>query len=221
MLCVQNVYATVLVFQFASLMIMSYSSGEFLSKQPRGLDSISGKGPLFDYLLPSTFKTTSQKMDVGLSNVGNSGDGYSAVEIANELAANAGSSGVTLDLLANTSNLNAGYGTNTTDPSFSVLFDCDIFNDSSCMFGYGNDSNSSMTPVSGEDALPEHAYWTLCLLIFPVFTVFGNILVVLSVYRERSLRHVTNYFICSLAVADLLVAVIVMPPAVFMEVSSL
>lgn len=66
---------------------------------------------------------------------------------------------------------------------------------------------------------PEHAYWTLCLLLFPVLTVFGNILVVLSVYRERSLRHVTNYFICSLAVADILVAVVVMPPAVFMEVT--
>lgn len=200
---------------------MSSAYSEQLSNQPKRLALNSGKGPLFDYLLPSTFKTTSQKMDVGLSNSDDGVvNGHSAVEFANELAANAGSSGVTLDLLGNTTNFNSGYGTDTTDPNFnfSALFDCDIFNDSSCVFGYGNDSNSSTTPGAGGEELPEHAYWTLCLLIFPVFTVFGNILVVMSVYRERSLRHVTNYFICSLAVADLLVAVIVMPPAVFMEV---
>lgn len=62
-------------------------------------------------------------------------------------------------------------------------------------------------------------YWTLLLLLFPVFTVFGNILVLMSVYRERSLQTVTNYFIVSLAVADLLLASIVMPFAVYFLVS--
>ncbi|KAK3859347.1 hypothetical protein Pcinc_034532 [Petrolisthes cinctipes] len=63
-------------------------------------------------------------------------------------------------------------------------------------------------------------YWTLLLLLFPVFTVFGNILVLMSVYRERSLQTVTNYFIVSLAVADLLLASIVMPFAVYFLVST-
>ena len=35
--------------------------------------------------------------------------------------------------------------------------------------------------------------------------------VILSVARERSLQNITNYFIVSLAVADLCVAGIVMP----------
>lgn len=61
----------------------------------------------------------------------------------------------------------------------------------------------------------ERNYWTLLLLLFPVFTVFGNILVLMSVYKERSLQTVTNYFIVSLAVADLLLASIVMPFAVY------
>ncbi|KAK7086330.1 G-protein coupled receptor activity protein, partial [Halocaridina rubra] len=61
----------------------------------------------------------------------------------------------------------------------------------------------------------ERNYWTLLLLLFPVFTVFGNILVLMSVYKERSLQTVTNYFIVSLAVADLLVASLVMPFAVY------
>lgn len=43
-------------------------------------------------------------------------------------------------------------------------------------------------------------------------------LVILSVCRERALQTVTNYFIVSLALADLLVAVVVMPFAVYVLV---
>ncbi|KAK5643785.1 hypothetical protein RI129_007630 [Pyrocoelia pectoralis] len=63
-------------------------------------------------------------------------------------------------------------------------------------------------------------YWALLLVIFPIFTLFGNVLVILSVYRERTLQTVTNYFIVSLALADLLVAVVVMPFAVYVLVST-
>jgi dopamine receptor D2 len=40
----------------------------------------------------------------------------------------------------------------------------------------------------------------------------------MSVYRERCLQTVTNYFIVSLAIADIMVAVLVMPLAVYVEV---
>jgi len=42
-------------------------------------------------------------------------------------------------------------------------------------------------------------------------TIFGNVLVVLSVFTYRPLRGVQNFYIVSLAVADLAVAVLVMP----------
>ncbi|XP_004925965.1 dopamine D2-like receptor [Bombyx mori] len=61
----------------------------------------------------------------------------------------------------------------------------------------------------------EYNVWALSLLVFPVLTLFGNVLVILSVARERSLQTATNYFIVSLAVADLLVAVVVMPFGVY------
>jgi hypothetical protein len=64
-------------------------------------------------------------------------------------------------------------------------------------------------------------YWALLLIVFSVFAVFGNVLVILSVKRERSLWNVTNYFIVSLAVADLLVAAVVMPFGVYFLVSLL
>ncbi|KAJ8969041.1 hypothetical protein NQ314_001941 [Rhamnusium bicolor] len=65
-----------------------------------------------------------------------------------------------------------------------------------------------------------HNYWALVLVLFPIFTLFGNVLVILSVYRERTLQTATNYFIVSLALADLLVAVVVMPFAVYVLVST-
>ena len=52
-----------------------------------------------------------------------------------------------------------------------------------------------------------------CLLI--VLVIVGNTLVILSVITTRRLRTVTNCFVMSLAVADWLVGVFVMPPAVF------
>jgi len=41
---------------------------------------------------------------------------------------------------------------------------------------------------------------------------------VLGVYHERSLQSATNYFIVSLAIADIMVAILVMPLAVYVEV---
>ncbi|XP_071440867.1 probable G-protein coupled receptor No18 [Hetaerina americana] len=45
-------------------------------------------------------------------------------------------------------------------------------------------------------------------------TVVGNTLIILAVLTTRRLRTVTNCFVTSLAVADLLVGIFVMPPAV-------
>lgn len=40
-----------------------------------------------------------------------------------------------------------------------------------------------------------------------------------AVYRERALKTVTNYFIVSLAIADIMVGILVMPLAIYVEVS--
>lgn len=58
----------------------------------------------------------------------------------------------------------------------------------------------------------------ICLIavfcIFIVITIIGNTLVILAVITTRRLKTVTNCFVMSLAVADLLVGIFVMPPAV-------
>lgn len=56
-------------------------------------------------------------------------------------------------------------------------------------------------------------------LILIVFIICGNVLVCLSVCTEKALKTTTNYFIVSLAVADLLLAVLVLPLYVYTEVS--
>ena len=89
------------------------------------------------------------------------------------------------------------------------------WNDTSCL------NQTSSSPMDGVDGSMNHRYWALLLVMFPIFTLFGNILVVLSVYRERSLQTVTNYFIVSLAVADIIVSVLIMPLAIYVEVSRL
>ncbi|CAO1410983.1 unnamed protein product, partial [Diamesa serratosioi] len=77
-------------------------------------------------------------------------------------------------------------------------------------------NNCSLTNSSCSDInAPNYNYWALILILFPFLTLFGNVLVILSVCRERTLQTVTNYFIVSLAIADLLVAVVVMPFGVY------
>lgn len=84
----------------------------------------------------------------------------------------------------------------------------------------GNESSLDASRLPVEDQQPaEKVYWALMLVILPFLAVFGNILIILSVYKERSLQTATNYFIVSLAFADLLVAAAVMPFAVYVLVS--
>nr|AFH53996.1 D2-like dopamine receptor [Periplaneta americana] len=79
--------------------------------------------------------------------------------------------------------------------------------------------NSSCVNGTTSDTPSDYNYWALILVLFPIFTLFGNVLVILAVWRERTLQTVTNYFIVSLALADLLVAVVVMPFAVYVLVN--
>ena len=62
-------------------------------------------------------------------------------------------------------------------------------------------------------------YWAVILGLLCIIVVIGNVLVIVSVFKEKVLQNVTNYFIVSLAVADLMVAGCVMPFSVYVLVS--
>uniref|UniRef100_A0A3P9DAL9 D(1B) dopamine receptor n=1 Tax=Maylandia zebra TaxID=106582 RepID=A0A3P9DAL9_9CICH len=71
------------------------------------------------------------------------------------------------------------------------------------------------------EGLPAHRVLTGCVLaLLIIWTLLGNFTVCAAVYRYRHLRaKVTNVFIVSLALSDLLVAVLVMPWKAVAEVA--
>ena len=78
-----------------------------------------------------------------------------------------------------------------------------------------NQTNSSdgSGPDDGLVGQDQDRYnWSfICVLVFVVAGTLGNILVCLAVSLERPLQNVTNWFLVSLAFADLIVSTIVMP----------
>jgi 5-hydroxytryptamine receptor 2 len=74
------------------------------------------------------------------------------------------------------------------------------------------DNGTSRENEHDESILPPHYEWTyLFVILFILAGGLGNILVCLAVALDKKLQNVTNYFLLSLAVADLLVSLFVMP----------
>lgn len=80
----------------------------------------------------------------------------------------------------------------------------------------GCHGNWSMAASRGSQCRPhevsaEKNWAALLILVVIAVTVTGNILVILAVSLEKKLQNATNYFLMSLAVADMLLGILVMP----------
>ncbi|KAJ7304926.1 hypothetical protein JRQ81_010601 [Phrynocephalus forsythii] len=82
----------------------------------------------------------------------------------------------------------------------------------------GGYDNRSLNHSSIEQNSHHYNYYAMLLTLLIFVIVFGNVLVCMAVSREKALQTTTNYLIVSLAVADLLVATLVMPWVVYLEV---
>lgn len=76
-------------------------------------------------------------------------------------------------------------------------------------------SNCTSSPSASS---PPYNFYAVLLVLLIFCVVFGNVLVCVAVSRERALQTTTNYLIVSLAVSDLLLATLVMPWGVYLEV---
>uniref|UniRef100_A0A4X2LK23 G-protein coupled receptors family 1 profile domain-containing protein n=1 Tax=Vombatus ursinus TaxID=29139 RepID=A0A4X2LK23_VOMUR len=78
---------------------------------------------------------------------------------------------------------------------------------------YTNSTDNSTAPTSAPGHIRKN--WPALLIsIVIIITVAGNILVILAVALEKKLQTATNFFLMSLAVADMLVGLLVMPVSV-------
>ncbi|XP_039249969.2 uncharacterized protein LOC120327692 [Styela clava] len=67
---------------------------------------------------------------------------------------------------------------------------------------------------------PKKHWAAMAVLPIIAFVATGNILVIMAVKLDHKLRSSTNYFLTSLAMADLLVAITVMPPSLAMIINN-
>ncbi|KAK0166243.1 hypothetical protein PV328_004682 [Microctonus aethiopoides] len=83
-----------------------------------------------------------------------------------------------------------------------------------------NGSTGNISSVEGPSPFEDiPAILTAVVLALIILTtVIGNVLVIAAIYSEKNLQSVANYLIVSLAVADLMVACLVMPLGAFYEV---
>ncbi|XP_019615083.1 PREDICTED: probable G-protein coupled receptor No18 [Branchiostoma belcheri] len=58
---------------------------------------------------------------------------------------------------------------------------------------------------------------SITIVIIILLTIVGNVLVCMAVFMERSVQRVQNWFIASLAISDLAVGLVIMPPALVNE----
>jgi len=99
----------------------------------------------------------------------------------------------------------------TSQPSFNTSLD--FLNAS-----YNKSNNFNIINEPEEPSLLYVVLMATVLSAIDITTLAGNMLVVLAVLTTKSLHTVTNSFIMSLAVADMLVSVFVMPLSIYMVI---
>lgn len=104
----------------------------------------------------------------------------------------------------------------TTSTTVRIVVLADPYEDSSVLWDAANTSEidlgtNTSFDVSQNEAGQFNNWWAMLALVLVLGTAAGNILVCMAITWERRLQNVTNYFLMSLAITDLMVAILVMP----------
>ena len=102
------------------------------------------------------------------------------------------------------------FGATSNVRNFTIAEDLEerTFLQTASICGNCTEAAETGAPIQAED---QNNYWALLATGLVVGTAAGNILVCLAIAWERRLQNVTNYFLMSLAITDLMVAILVMP----------
>ncbi|KAF2355047.1 G protein-coupled receptor rhodopsin-like [Trinorchestia longiramus] len=82
---------------------------------------------------------------------------------------------------------------------------------------FTNTTSNETSIIVEYDTYPSGYTWMQIILLAVIITsvmvvvVVGNMLVIIAIATEKSLKNITNWFIASLAVADLLLGLVIMP----------
>ncbi|XP_049823753.1 5-hydroxytryptamine receptor-like [Aethina tumida] len=98
----------------------------------------------------------------------------------------------------------------TTDNSTNIFMNCSEPDFLNCTI---NGTNATILEPAGEllSDIILMSVLSIVLGLMILITVIGNVFVIAAILLERNLQNVANYLIVSLAVADLMVACLVMP----------
>ncbi|XP_059048460.1 probable G-protein coupled receptor No18 [Achroia grisella] len=88
-------------------------------------------------------------------------------------------------------------------------------------FNISNNNLTQLNEVCEVESVYDifEVFVVIILFVLIVVTVIGNTLIISAVVTTKRLRTVTNCFVTSLAVADLLVGIFVMPPAIAVHIT--
>ena len=86
---------------------------------------------------------------------------------------------------------------NQTAYQNSSIFSCEIYN---------TYNTNNTVDLPNETSIIATVVKAAILITIIIAALFSNLLVVISVSRYRKLRHINNYFLVSLAIADMFVA---------------
>ena len=75
--------------------------------------------------------------------------------------------------------------------------------------------NNNLITTSSTMPLWVRVLTLVCMILIDISILLGNLLVMCAFFRTRRLQTVTNYFIASLAFADALLAIFVLPLSIY------
>lgn len=101
-------------------------------------------------------------------------------------------------------NENETYATNGNNHQFFNKSFSDSRNNLTNLYNTVSGGGDDKVMEGGENEI--NNYWALLAIILVFGTAAGNILVCLAIAWEKRLQNVTNYFLASLAITDLMVA---------------